>query len=635
MRYLRNAYRSNPHPWIPELSLSIKNFSGGLNNVEPDNQIGDNEATDCKNMRFVNGLIMEKRFGAVLGNKLLDSEVTYYDIFKPILSKESRIVGTASEVYVDDAQGNLVKLCDVNGTIRGVTFNGKYYFVDGTNLYVYDNSTYYKIINAPIGHLSEAHASGVTTLKLKSIPELLKVGDPVLILGASLSQESNFTTTVSAINKSANIVTIAKALTGKAPATAPVFFYTPYDITHTSGEEIWNSETHIAYYNPCLNELGDVYAGESYLPDSPNVIVTHNSRLFISGDSTQPHGVYMSRTAQTLYFPSGAGISVKPDGQAVIDMVVFDNALIIGRHNDMYALYGSSEYQSTSSTPYYIKQMDVSTGFMSANCGALLNNYYLYLGYDGRFYKLNTPTTYVEYLVTSPLGNKCDIYNEPFTFPKGAKVDVSAVAHNNEVYFAVSHSNSRFVIVYNYDCMSYTYFTGWDTDYLFENENILYFLHNQSGKGYLSHYGEVEEIYKDFSTIPISCVYSTKRFDFSAPIDFKYFKRFMVTSHAFGDISEDAAEIDSDINVFIEVDFTDIDIGVPIHSSLSRYANVDLTAGAQWSSSIYNTRNLFKSQYYNLDIRGRTIKFKFINNNLDQPMRIYDVDILYGMRDVR
>ena len=45
--------------------------------------------------------------------------------------------------------------------------------------------------------------------------------------------------------------------------------------------------------------------------------------------------------------------------------------------------------------------MDVSTGLMNSNCGALLNNFYIYLGYDGIFYKLNTPTTFVEYLMTS------------------------------------------------------------------------------------------------------------------------------------------------------------------------------------------------------------------------------------------
>ena len=43
----------------------------------------------------------------------------------------------------------------------------------------------------------------------------------------------------------------------------------------------------------------------------------------------------------------------------------------------------------------------------------------------------------------------------------------------------------------------------------------------------------------------------------------------------------------------------------------------------------------YTTKYYNLDVRGRTIKFFFSNSGLDESMRLYDVNILYGMRDVR
>ena len=281
----------------------------------------------------------------------------------------------------------------------------------------------------------------------------------------------------------------------------------------------------------------------------------------------------------------------------------------------MYVLYGNSEYQTQSDDPYYIKQMDVSCGFMSRRCGALLNNYYIYLGYDGRFYKLNTPTTYVEYLMTSPLTHKCDIYSTPFTFPQNSIVNVCAVAYRNEVYFNI---NSNLVIVYNYDNMAYTYFIGWYENSLKVYENRL-LIGRTDGK--LATYCDDEEMFDDMGA-PIECCFATKRFDFINPISYKYFKQFMVTSYAYNDIN-------SYIVVDIEVDFTDIHLKDSINSNLSRFDR------AHWNLDIFNNRNLYKSQYYKLDIRGRTIKFKFSNIGLGEAMRLYDINILYTMRDVR
>ena len=83
------------------------------------------------------------------------------------------------------------------------------------------------------------------------------------------------------------------------------------------------------------------------------------------------------------------------------------------------------------------------------------------------------------------------------------------------------------------------------------------------------------------------------------------------------------------IVVDIEVDFTDIHLKDSINSNLSRFDR------AHWNLDIFNNRNLYKSQYYKLDIRGRTIKFKFSNIGLGEAMRLYDINILYTMRDVR
>ena len=620
--YRRTPYRLDTRGWIQERYFTLTNFSGGLNNVEPDNLIGDNESTDCKNMRFLDDVIMEKRHGIKLVETYtkLSEPVTWLDVYRPLLKNNDTTLdnngklvrGTSNALYIDNK-----KICDTNGDVRGVTYIGKYYFVDGKSLRVYNNDKCYRIIREPIEHLSEKADKGSTKLKFKKIPEIVKVGSPVMILAASVNQTSNFSTKVKSITNETGVCTVEleTGITGDCIATTPVFFYTPKSGKNVVGEEVWDDENLLAYYLPCELEIADDYAGESYFPDSPNVITVHNSRLFISGDSTQPHGIYMSRTSQPLYFPSNAGISVKPDGTPIIDLVVFDNALIIGRQNDMYVLYGNSEYQTSASDPYYIKQMDVSCGFMSDSCGALLNNYYIYLGSDGRFYKLNTPTTYVEYLMTSPLPHKCDIYAKPLSVSRNAVINVYSVAYRNEIYFVI---NNEFTIVYSYDNMSFTYFKGWKERCLKVHNNKLYIGRSD---GNVAVYCDNEDVFNDVGDV-IECRYDTKRFDFNNGIMFKYYKKFMLTSHAWD-------EVKSKINVDIEIDGCELNIDKTISSNASRFDN------SNWDEDTFDGSNLYRSKYYNLDVRGRTIKFFFSNSGLDESMRLYDVNILYSIRDVR
>ena len=615
--YLRHSYRSDAKAWRNEQIFTVSNFAGGLNNVEPDNIIQDNESTDCMNMRFLDDVIMEKRPGIGYYDETnyphLKEAITWVDVYRPSLQDPLIVRGTDRELYIGNE-----KVADVEGTVRGVTYINKYYFVDGHSLRVYDidKKKCYKIIQEPIVHLSSAHESG-KVLYVDEMHDLIKVGSDVMVLAASMGTENSFKTTVTAIdveNKSVTVKDDIKPATA-LPVGAPIFFYIPKDETNVMGEEVFDDEASLCYYLPCMMEISDGYAGESYFPDSPNVLIVHNSRLFIAGDSKQPHGVYMSKTAQPLYFPSNAGITVKPDGDEIVDLVVFDNALIIGRHNDMYVLYGSSEYQELSDDPYYIKQMDVSCGFMCSNCGALLNNYYIYLGYDGRFYRLNTPTTFVEYLMTAPLPHKCDIYSAPLNIQTNTLVKVNATAYRNEIYFCI---NDDFVVVYNYDNMAYTYYVGW-------NSNILSVFTNKlligRSDGSLAYYKDDELFFKDIEQ-PIDCVYETKRYEIYNPLTFKFFKQVLATSHAF-DTNP------SNIIVDMFVDYTTFRLPEVIGSNRSTFDN------ANWNVNRFDSPTLFKSSYYQLNIKGRSIKFRMSNATANEAMRVYDLNVLYTLRDVR
>ena len=61
---------------------------------------------------------------------------------------------------------------------------------------------------------------------------------------------------------------------------------------------------------------------------------------------------------------------------------------------------------------------------------------------------------------------------------------------------------------------------------------------------------------------------------------------------------------------------------------------------SKWDDSlfdynIWDSISYFKSIYYLLNIRGRTIQYHFWNDSVNEGMRIYNVNTLYTARDVR
>ena len=638
--YIRSAYRQNSKSWLNENIINIENFGGGMNNVEADNVINDNEGSDTKNMRFVSGTLMEKRHGCTENTDYdaLTDKVVWIDEYKPMIGDSHLVRATAEKLYIDDTE-----IATLQGQIRGVNFYGKYYFVDGHSLRYYDGTNVYQIVTEPVAYLSARYNHGggtaATNMTFTSLPMQLQQGDPVFILASSAYADGNIYGTVTSIVDDHTLdITFNQSLSAfYIDEGQPIFFYLPKSTDYSEGEKIDRQidDEWYTWYQPCIQQLSDTSAGASYIPTTPSIITTHKGRLFIAGDEEQPHTVYMSHTTSEYYFPCYHTVSVLPNGDKIIDMFVFDTALIIGRNEDMYALYGSSVYVDEDS--FYIKKMDVSTGLMCANCGALLNNYYIFLGYDGRFYKLNTPTTLVEYLVTKPLPRKIDIYQKPFSeapynISNSNRLHLSTVAFYNQIYFNIADD---LIIVYNYDNMAWTYYTGMDSSALY-TDGINFLIGTSEGK--LLTYEYLHDVYSDCGE-PIECVFASKRFDLKSPAAYKYFKSFMLTSHAWENIV-------STITVGFEVDYFNFRTPTTFASNFTVFGgntgNEETTIQAgrdypasYWEIDRFNDRNLYKSKWLNLDIRARTLKVYFTNNKEDEAMRVYSYSILLSQRDVR
>ena len=643
MPYHRPSRSPSVPTWKAESVITIDNFGGGMNNVEADNVINDNECSDCKNMKFSSNVLMEKRSGCTeydnVNYPALSEPIVWVDEYKPLLSESKFIRATETALYVGSE-----KICDVAGKIQGVNYIGKYYFVDGDKLRVYDGESVKEIITEPVGYLSEEYASKIFetdssgkpngswehnfTMKFDDLPVQLTVDSPVFILSSSIVWDEvpenlpDLNATITTIDTENKTITVnfGTAIDGNTITIKkgqPIFFYKPLALDYVEGEV--KSEGEYTWYEPCLNQLADEYTGAGYIPKNPSILTIHKDRLFIAGDETQPHSIYMSWVSNPLWFPSNSHISVKPNGEEIVDLVVFDDALIIGRHEDMFVLYGSSVYP-TSDDAFYIKQMDVSIGFMCKDCGALLNNFYIFLGYDGRFYKLNTPTTFVEYLMTRPLPRKIDLYSSPFGLSPTSSLSLSTTAYYNEIYFNVSED---LILVYNYDNMAWTYYTGMQSKSLY-SDGIYVYIGRTDGK--LVKYDVNGSIYNDLGEI-IESTYATKRFDFNSPVNYKYFKSLLFTAHAYD-------EHLSQMSIAVEIDYfnnTDLIVIEPltIDSNISRFGI------AEWGRNIFNNRNLYKTGWLSLDVKGRTIKFIITNTRVNEPMKIYDINVLCTMRDVR
>lgn len=641
--YLRNPFRSKRKSWIIEQQFVLSNFGGGFNNVEPDDTIADNEFTDTKNMRFVGQTLMEKRQGIGYVNAEafpdLDSSVSFIDSFETLSGNKKLVRGTSSEVYMDNT-----KIADVQGDIQGTTYFGKYYFVDGHNLFMYDGKTY-KVLSDPHTAITENSANNATVFHVENIPEIVNTSNAhgfgkftvltSMLIGYTGS-EKFITKNITSIDRTNKTITINSSFGYPIRATGSIAYYYTLDDNDSTGYEEWDDTDKWICYVPCYSQLADANSGVGYVPSNPNVLTVHQNRLVISGDKDNPHTFCISTQdgygiLLPMYFPSNAIMSCSANGKPIIDMFTFDGALIVGRNEDIYVMYGDSIYSSSLTTRYYMKRMDATVGFMCRNCGALMNNYYIYLGYDGRFYGLNTPTTFVEYLVTKPLDWKLDIYGSPFNFSKGIVINIDTVPYKNEVIFALPND---FVVVYNYDNMAYTYYTGWKAKCLY-TDGLMLHIGTTDGK-FLQWKDYDDKCYDDLGRA-ISCALATKRYDLQATANFKYFKRFMLTTHAY-DFATCNIQTDFQVDTFSIFG----DEEYELHSSNATFGI------SEWGKAFFGNQEILKSGWYNLDIRGRNIKFTFSNNGLKistddggntivqgEPMRIYDLTVLFGWRDIR
>lgn len=389
-------------------TFSLQNFVGGLNNRN--NVLQESECSNVLNMSFSHDDIVEKRRGSTQFDTLtLPDEVTFLDEFKPYVDENILIRATDKEIYM----GN-TKIRDVSGQVCGVNFNGKYYFVDGTGLYVYgkfpqESSTYSRVYGTPI----ESYI-------------IMKIGS--------------------------------------APSD-----YTPLDTSHVEGVTVYDYGSKVLWYEPCENELADTFKQGNVIPDKPRFLVMKGGRLYVSGSDKDNDNVFISDINKPYYFPASLPIQLPPNSDRVVGLAVYDDAVICGRREDVHYITGSTNRTDVGEPVFQLKRLNTHTGFASNKAISNAHNYLFYLGSDGNVYALSNVTQSSTVMSTTLISRTLNIFQKPISVQKDDIYTACSIFFEDQLYLSIKD----IILIYNYRTRSWTMYDNLHARSFYNYRNVL------------------------------------------------------------------------------------------------------------------------------------------------------------------
>ena len=668
--------QDNNVPASKILSYTLGDFTGGIRNV---GDMTDREAIDIKNMVFTDGVAMEKRTGYM--NSMLcptmPSNIDWFDWYKPYYSDSILLVGAGNKMYkVVSGVYTEISTC-ISTVLQGVTFFGKYYFVDGDKFRVFDGEKVYEIsspqsyqvdtLTIPNGTITTAGTANiiVTLSGLSGSPLTVPVSvalgmnqvdvanacrnalmantailDKLIVDGTGsniiltkLIAEANDATfnIAYAIGTSVGISAVSTSANTVIGST-----FTPRANPATKGVSKFDIVTKSAKYEPCAYEISDVSLGANIVPLSPKYITVRKNRLYLSGSSSNANFVYISDIENGLYFPTLLAVQPPPDGDAVNGLKVFQDTLIISKRNSMHVLYGNSNRSSTTD-PFILKQMTTHTGCRSGRTMTIMNNFLVYLGSDKRVYRMITPLTDVRQLTTAVLSEKIDLTLMPFnidTIDSMQDYQISAFFYRDTLYLTIGND----VLTYNYNFQSWARFTGVVMrNCMVYNDRMLF---SVSGKNLIYRFkaydpdlsegdtqDKKDEVLNAFSDgdigelVAIEAEYITRRMDFGVPTYFKFFRDIYVISKTYKFLT-------SKTDITFEIDYADMQNSFTSENSISVF-------GISKFGSRFISKDIVESLPSRLGRRGRTIALKINNKYINEPMKIIQVSGDYTLRGRR
>ena len=633
------------------LTFTLSDFSGGLVNNVNDVKMKDSESPDMLNMQFRNDGLIQKRPGIVHVHTCSEGTNIHDCIpFEYAPNEFVYIFRTPYQLYYLTEDGNKIVIWESPITtlpsphtdyysinITYVQFMNSLIFSDGYCLYKFafdgeeGRPRTCKFVNPPEDYIPVAKPSVTGETKEKYVStfkylhweyeEGLDYRDETY----NLVDENGYAYYVGTYEYTDLVDGVETTVTEEVNIYRNDFMLWDDNMIGGDFYEIW--------YEPCEYELEDGFKGGNLLPPTIGVMEVHKDRLYISGSEYDRNMIWISDILNPFYFPVSTALSTPPNDDYVTALHSYNDALIIGRRNSIFTLFGNTNRDDTSNQ-YNLVELNVHTGMPNGFSANRVYHMLFFVGSDGNFYKLLPPSTTSDSFYTTQLNTKIDITLPPFNL-NTAIVDLAiSVFDSKEGLWYVQLGEHT--LVYNYSLMAWT---------RYNNINAIKFIKMDNEIQYLNDFGSIykfpnkngnQDYYDDVYEssigrvikVPVNAYWTSRNMDMGVPARVKQFRDTYVTSESF----EDYPTV---VRVKYEVDYVDITGEFTIENEIAKWDK------ALFDKSKFTSRNIDRSLPIMLNRRGRTIKvfygsgYKYMGVYYDtpEPGSIEEGQVFYSYPD--
>ena len=529
------------------ITFTIKDFTGGLNNVMSENRLKDNQSSDLLNVRFRKDGVLEKRSG-----------LREYDIVNSSYSINGDLHG-AWVIKVDEETETLLLHVD-------------------TDL-IYIRSSDRKPIFIPWGQKSEVRSIDLSVAQFQDKVYFVDNGLRIHFLKIEELETKSSPNIYYIVDPPSDYTPNPK------PATEGVVKEAPSSYGQSNMIDVW--------YEPCEYELEDGYKGINRTGSyRKRYICVHKDRLYVAGNDDDPNMLYISDILNPYYFPAALPIQTPPDGDRITALKVFGDALVIGRQDSMYALFGNTNRDSDDN--YKLIKINTHTGVVNNKCLDIVQNFLFYVGNDSNLYKMTHVTTTTKTLTPTKLNINVDLKKPPLNKSiwdiKNAHTYYDK--YNGEWWVQLGEDS----LVYNYDYMAWTRHRGcenrmmlhFDDKFTLCRDNCTFTCFDDTV------YYDMDYEYPGLK-LPIPCYWTSKEIDFGTPIRIKQIRDTYVVSEVYDDMR-------TDVRVKYDIDYVTVESENKIESEIALWDK------AIWDKNRFISSNITRSLPIMVGRRGRTFK---------------------------
>lgn len=535
-------------PKVERMEFSIRNFTGGINNVASPSRLQDHESPDMLNITFAEDGTLQKRPGLTIDSDLpeipyLSDKDDCFDVHEIEFdnNRSGFVVNQRDGFKYITSDGRLREMIWERWSSDNVSccrFMDKFFVADsGGKLH------YFKI--------SELEGTGKIWRYYVSNPPKDYTPNP-------------------------------------KPATNGVIKEKVVDES-VGTKDIW--------YEPCQYELEDGYKGVNFAEFNPTIVTTVKDRLYVSGNVMDNNMVYISDILEPHYFPASLPVQLPPTGDKVTAMHIFNNTLVIARHNDIYALHGNTN-RNDSPEAYRLIHINTHTGMPNDRCANIVQHFLFYVGSDGNCYKMSPSLANTSQIITQQLNTKVNFKSKPFNKKlediQGAITGFEKT--KSEWYIKIGDD----LFIYNYPLMAWTRYNNIGVKTFVPTFTKFYFVSEHCefqvfDKNKLYDYKPVERI-----NVPIHSYWQSKDIDFGRPSRVKQVRDTYLVAESFDRIS-------STINVLMNVDYVDVTKEHNVTSETSYWDE------AKWDSNKFIGNNIYRSFPMMIGRRGKVFSVLLSN----------------------